>query len=123
MLQHFRPNITLNIELTNFNDEDVNAEKFMELVGFYNIREVMLSKCSCNLKATSLYLLGPPKVLRASNSFMKFVRIDQVLNAELLRLENCRLNIKLNSDRLFANVKRAYFNNCYVKDCLFFLFS
>lgn len=107
------------MELTNFNDEDVNAEKFMELIGFYHIREVMLSKCYFNLKATSLYLLGPPKILRASNTFMKFVRHDQVLNAEVLRIENCRLNIKLNSDRLFANVRRAYINNCYVKDCLF----
>jgi len=37
VLSQFRSNIHLNIELENFNDEDTNAEKFMDLLSYYNI--------------------------------------------------------------------------------------
>ena len=46
VMKLFKPNIMLNVELENLTDEDMNTEKFMELVGYYSINEVSLSKCS-----------------------------------------------------------------------------
>jgi hypothetical protein len=37
IMKQFRPNVTLNIELENFTDEDIHAEKFIEFIGYYNI--------------------------------------------------------------------------------------
>jgi len=44
VLKLFRPNILLNLEFENFTDEDMGSEKFMELLGYYQINEVSLSK-------------------------------------------------------------------------------
>jgi hypothetical protein len=62
--------------MENFTDEDINSEKFMELLGYYSINEISLSKCSLSLKSSSSYLIGPAKKIRAANSIMKFVRPD-----------------------------------------------
>lgn len=72
----FKPNILLNLELENFTDEDVGSEKFMELLGYYSINSVILSKCDLKLKSTSNYLLGPAKSIRAQNVIMRFIRTD-----------------------------------------------
>ena len=64
----FKPNVTLNVELENFNDEDAGAEKFMEVLGYYQIGDVGLTKCQINGKSTVNYLIGPAKQLRGSNS-------------------------------------------------------
>lgn len=76
ILSHFRPNIVLNLEFENFTDEDVASERFMELLGYYTINEVTLSKSSFVLKSSASYLIGPAKKIRASNTIMKFQRID-----------------------------------------------
>ena len=46
-----------------------------------------------------------------------------MLACEYLRVENCKINIKQNCDRLFANVKRCYMSNCCIKDSWPVLFS
>lgn len=76
ILKKFKPTIILNIELENFMDEDVGSEKFMELLGYYSLNEVTLSKSSLVLKSSASYLIGPAKVVRASNTIMKFQRPD-----------------------------------------------
>ncbi|TNV84273.1 hypothetical protein FGO68_gene17556 [Halteria grandinella] len=123
ILKLFRPSIVLNIELENFTDEDVGAEKFMELLGYYQINEVNLSKASINLKSSANYLIGPAKIIRANNSLIKFQRLDQVLSVEQLRLENCKIHINHNVELLFANVKRCYISNTTIKDTWPQLFS
>ncbi len=65
ILKMFRPNIILNIEFENFIDEDVGSEKFMELLGYYTINEVTLSKSSFVLRSSASYLLGPARKIRA----------------------------------------------------------
>jgi hypothetical protein len=76
ILKMFRPNIVLNLELENFTDEDLGSEKFMDLLGYYQINEVSLSKSSLNNKSTANFLLGPAKILRAQNATMRFNRLD-----------------------------------------------
>ena len=61
----FKPNIVLNIELDNITDEDVGSEKFMEILGYYSINDVNLSKCNLTLKSTTNDMIGPVKTLRA----------------------------------------------------------
>eukprot|EP00347_Sterkiella_histriomuscorum_P001578 403371490 len=123
IMKQFRPDVTLNIELESFQDEDMNVEKFMELIGYYKINEVNICRSQLSLKSTANYLLGPAKVIRASNSTFRFSRFDQVLLCERLKMENCKLTIKINCEKLFANVKRAYLANCSIKDNYLSLFS
>ncbi len=75
-LRLFRPSITLNVELENFTDEDVDAEKFMEVLGYYSINEVSLAKTTLNLKSSTNYLIGPAKIIRATNALIRFNRTD-----------------------------------------------
>lgn len=37
IMKQFKPNITLNVELENFTDEDIHAERFLEFLGYYHI--------------------------------------------------------------------------------------
>ena len=46
-----------------------------------------------------------------------------MLACEQLKLDNCRLNVKYNVDKLFANVQRCHFDNVCVKDAWPSLFS
>lgn len=119
----FKPNIVLNLELENFTDEDVGSEKFMELLGYYQINEVNLSKTSIQLKSSANYLLGPAKIIRATNTLMRFNRTDQIMLVEQMRFENCKVHIAHGVDRLFSNVKRAYMSNCTIKDAWPSLFT
>jgi hypothetical protein len=123
ILNKFKPNIILNLEFENFTDEEVGSEKFMELLGYYTINEVTLSKSSFVLKSSASYLIGPAKKIRASNSILKFQRIDQVLSCELFKVENCKIYIAHQVDCLFANVKRCHMNNTFIKDNWPVLFS
>jgi hypothetical protein len=74
VLKKFKPTIILNIEMENFVDEEVASEKFMELLGYYSIHEINLNKCSFSLKSSASYLIGPAKILRASNTQIRFNR-------------------------------------------------
>ncbi|CDW75138.1 UNKNOWN [Stylonychia lemnae] len=123
ILKQFRPDITLNIELESFNDEDMNAEKFMELIGYYKINEVSIVKSTIVLKSSANYLLGPANTFRAVNSAFRFSRFDQILSCQNLKLENCKLTIKINCEKLFANVRRAYLANTSIKDNYLSLFT
>ena len=66
----------MNIELESFNDEDTNAEKFMELIGYYKINEVSVVKSIISLRSSANYLLGPARAIRALNSTFRFSRYD-----------------------------------------------
>ena len=119
----FRPNVILNVELENIDDEDMNVEKFMELVGYYSINEVILTKCSIQLRSSANYLLAPAKVLRGINSQLKFTRFDQVLTCHYMKFENCKFFLKLHCDRIFHNVRRCYMSNCNIKDSFLTFFG
>ena len=45
LIKLFKPSIVLNLEMDNFTDEDINAEQFMELLGYYQLNELSLAKC------------------------------------------------------------------------------
>ena len=75
-LRLFWPDISLNLRLTNFTDEDMGAEKLIELIGYYALREVTLNRCSIFLRPSSCYLISPCKILKAYHTEIKFVRQD-----------------------------------------------
>ena len=116
ILKRFKPTIILNLEVENFVDEEVSSEKFMELLGYYSINEINLSKCNFSLKSSASYLIGPAKVIRATNTQMRFNRPEQILACEHLKLESCKLYVANGVDCLFANVRRCYMSNIFIKD-------
>ena len=75
-LRLFRPDVTLNVKMTNFTDEDMGAEKLIELLGYYALREVVLNRCSIVLRPSSCYLISPCLILKAYHTEIKFVRHD-----------------------------------------------
>lgn len=115
-LKKFKPTIILNIEMENFVDEEVSSEKFMELLGYYSINEIILNKCSFSLKSSASYLIGPAKTIRATNSMVRFNRPEQILACEHLKLESTKLYIANGVECLFANVRRAFMSNVFIKD-------
>ena len=104
--------IKLNLELHDFTDEHVESEKFMEFLSFYNIGTVILNSCVMRLRTTAMYLLGPAEVLTAYNSLLRFPRPDQIANCKKLKMINSKIHVKVHSQMLFANVKRAHLDNC-----------
>lgn len=84
----------------------------MELLSFYNIGKVTLNSCILRLRTTAMYLLGPAESLIAHNSLLRFPRPDQVSNAKMIKMVNTKISIKVHSQLLFANVKRAFLENC-----------
>ena len=45
MLRIFPPKVKIRLDIEKFNDEEVNAEAFIELLSYYNIEEVNLERC------------------------------------------------------------------------------
>lgn len=124
VMKQFRPNlIKLNLELHDFTDEHTESERFMEFLSFYNIGTVTLNSCIMRLRTSAMYLLGPAENLIAHNSLLRFPRPDQISNCKNLKLVNSKISIKVHMQLLFANVKRAYLDNCQVKENMLFLFS
>ncbi len=116
ILQKFKPTIILNIEMENFVDEDISSEKFMELLGYYSINEINLNKCNFSLKSSASYLIGPAKIIRASNTQIRFTRPEQILACEHLKAESCKFFVAIGVECLFANVRRCYMSNIFIKD-------
>ena len=122
-MRHFRKDITISVNLTNFIDETPGNDKLVELLGYYKIDAVRLNGSSLNLRASCMFLLQPPKVLHCLNGFINFQKADQIIAAEDLKICNSRVYCAFSNDRLFTNVKRAVLQNCLFKESLFKHFS
>jgi hypothetical protein len=122
-MKHFRSDITLHIHLINLKDEHPLAEKMINLLGYYKIESVKLDTCYISLCASCMFLLQPPSILVANNSYINFCKTDQVINARKLKLVNTRVHCKVNNPELFRNVKRAVLNNILIKEMVFTMFS
>ena len=122
-MKHFRKDLTLFVNLHNFTDENPGNDKLVELLGYYQIEELRLNGCSLNLRASTMFLLQPPKVLHCLNGFINFQKAQQVINAVDLKIINSRVYCMHSNDRLFSHVKRAVLQNCLIKDSVFKMFS
>ena len=123
IMKHFRTDITLNLHFYSLKDEDQLAEKFVNVLGYFKLDTVKLDTCFISLRASCMFLLQPPRVLHAINSYINFCKTDQIINAERLKLVNTRVHCKVNNPEIFKNVKRAYLSNILIKDIAFTLFS
>jgi len=123
IMKHFRSDVMLFVHLYNLKDENPMAEKFINVLGYYKIDTVKLDSCYISLRASCMFLLQPPRVLHAMNSYINFCRTDQIINCENLKLVNTRVHCKVNNHEIFKNVRRAFLNNILIKDIAFTLFS
>jgi hypothetical protein len=59
-MHHFSPNVTLHLHFVKFHDENKEAEKIIEMLGYYKIEKVVLDQSQFKLRASAMYVLQPP---------------------------------------------------------------
>jgi hypothetical protein len=76
IMKTFSQKVKLTMKFVHYHDESTDSEKMVELLGYYDVVEVSLDHCIFKLRASAMFVLQPPLVLKIFNSSVTFPKYD-----------------------------------------------